>query len=95
MLKKAMEPFLPKEVIYRPKTGFGAPLRRWMSNDLRELAGDLLSDASLARRGIFNVAAVNQLRMANSKGLIDASYSLFSMLCIELWCREFIDTVAA
>jgi asparagine synthase (glutamine-hydrolysing) len=95
VLKKAMEPFLPKEVIYRPKTGFGAPLRRWMSNDLRELAGDLLSDASLARRGIFNVAAVNQLRMANSKGLIDANYSLFSMLCIELWCREFIDTVAA
>ena len=38
VLKKAMEPFLPMDVIYRPKTGFGAPLRRWMRGELRPLA---------------------------------------------------------
>ena len=35
VLKKAMEPYLPHDVIYRPKTGFGAPLRRWMRQELR------------------------------------------------------------
>ena len=37
VLKKAMEPYLPKEVIYRPKSGFGAPLRQWMRFNLRDL----------------------------------------------------------
>ena len=37
VLKKSMENYLPNEIIYRPKTGFGAPLRRWIRNDLREV----------------------------------------------------------
>src|SRR5712671_1577530 len=36
IFKKAMEPYLPKDVIYRPKTGFGAPLRRWIRNEMKE-----------------------------------------------------------
>ena len=91
ILKKAMEPLLPKDVIYRPKTGFGAPLRRWMRHELRSLLGDVLSRESLARRGIFNADGVHDLIEANDKGRVDASYTLLSMLCVELWCREFVD----
>jgi asparagine synthase (glutamine-hydrolysing) len=91
MLKKAMEPYLPKEVIYRPKTGFGAPLRTWMKHDLRELLGDLLSIESLNKRGLFSAQAVQQLILDNDNGKIDASYTLLSLLCIEIWCRAYID----
>ena len=91
VLKKAMEPYLPKDVIYRPKTGFGAPLRSWMKNDLRELLGDLLSADSLNNRGLFSASAVQQLIMDNDNGKIDASYTLLSLLCIEIWCRAYID----
>jgi asparagine synthase (glutamine-hydrolysing) len=92
ILKKAMEPFLPHEVIYRPKSGFGAPLRRWMQNDLRELLGDLLSVNSLKRRGLFEPTAVQRLIAANDAGKVDASYTLLSLLCIEIWCRTYLDT---
>ena len=91
VLKKAMEPYLPLDVIYRPKTGFGAPLRRWMRHELRELLGDLLSTTSLKRRGLFDPAAVQRMIIANDTGQIDASYILLSLLCIEIWCRRFID----
>ena len=50
VLKKAMEPYLPNDVIYRPKSGFGAPLRKWMQNELRELLRDYLSPLSINRR---------------------------------------------
>ncbi|MEN8132741.1 MAG: asparagine synthase (glutamine-hydrolyzing) [Pseudomonadota bacterium] len=90
-LKRAMEPYLPHDVIYRPKSGFGAPLRRWMRFELRELLGDLLSVASLNRRGLFEPAAVQRLIAANDAGKVDASYTLLSLLCIEIWCRKFID----
>ncbi len=91
VLKKAMEPYLPHEVIYRPKSGFGAPLRRWMRHDLRQLLGDLLSVNSLNRRGLFDPAAVQQLIAANDAGKVDASYTLLSLLCIEIWCRTYLD----
>ena len=91
VLKKAMEPYLPKEVIYRPKTGFGVPLRTWIKHDLRELLRDILSPDSLNKRGLFSAQAVQQLISDNNTNKVDASYTLFSLLCIEIWCRHYID----
>ena len=93
ILKKAMEPYLPREVIYRPKSGFGVPLRNWMQHDLRELLGDHLSVNSLKRRGLFEPTAVQKLITANDAGKVDASYTLLSLLCIEIWCRAYLDLV--
>lgn len=95
VLKKAMEPYLPHDVIYRPKSGFGAPLRRWMRHELRELLGDLLSAESLRKRGLFEHVAVQKLIAANDTGKVDAAYTLLSLLCIEIWCRRFIDSKPA
>ena len=92
LCKKAMEPYLPREVIYRPKSGFGAPLRRWMRFELRELLGDILSAESLKQRGLFDPRAVQQLISDNDSGRVDATYTLLSLISIELWCRRFIDT---
>ena len=91
VLKKALEPYLPRNVIYRPKTGFGVPMRRWISEELSELMADLLSEESLKRRGLFDPRAVYNLRLSNDNGQIDGSYTLFSLICIELWCRKFLD----
>jgi asparagine synthase (glutamine-hydrolysing) len=91
VLKRAMEPYLPRDVIYRPKTGFGAPLRRWMRHELREMLGAVLSADSLRRRGIFEPTAVQRLIQQNDTGEVDAGYTLLSLLCIEIWCRRFVD----
>ena len=91
VLKKAMEPYLPKDVIYRPKSGFGAPLRRWMRNELRPLVGDLLSPDSLKRRGLFAPSAVQRLIAQNDTGQTDAAYTLLSLMSIEIWCRAYLD----
>lgn len=92
ILKKAMEAHLPREVIYRPKSGFGVPLRKWMRQELGDLIGDLLSGESLRRRGLFNEHAVNKLIEDNRNGKIDGAYTLLSLLCVEIWCREFLDS---
>jgi asparagine synthase (glutamine-hydrolysing) len=91
IFKKAMEPYLPREVIYRPKTGFGVPLRRWLRQELKPLVTDVLSDASLRRRGLFDPAYTRSLVEADMAGRLDATYTIFSMICIELWCRVFLD----
>ena len=91
VFKKAMEPYLPKEIIYRPKTGFGVPLRRWMKTDLKEMLVDLLSVDSIKSRGLFSPKSIERLIKDNEDGKVDASYTLLSLLCIEIWCRAYID----
>lgn len=90
ILKKSLEGYLPQDVIYRPKTGFGAPVRQWMKKELREFLCDTLSFESIKRRGLFDPNAVIKLIADNQKGKIDASYTLFSLLCIEIWCKNNI-----
>ncbi len=91
ILKKAMEEFLPKSVVYRAKQGFSLPLRKWINDDLSEMVGDFLSKDSLKKRGLFDPQEVENLIRDNRKGFIDGGYTIFSLLCIEIWCKQFID----
>jgi asparagine synthase (glutamine-hydrolysing) len=91
VFKRAMEPFLPHDIIYRPKSGFTAPLRKWLRSDLRPLVHDLLGADSIRRRGLFRPEGVGALVAANEAGRVDANHAVLALLCIEIWCREFID----
>jgi asparagine synthase (glutamine-hydrolysing) len=93
VFKKAMEPYLPLDVIYRPKTGFGAPLRRWLRHELRPLVDDVLSAGSIRRRGLFDADGVARLVRADRDGRIDAAYTIVAVVCIAVWCRIFVDKV--
>ncbi len=92
ILKKAAEKFLPKEIIYRPKASFGAPIRSWVSKDLRALVDDLLSEKNIKKRGIFNYNYIRNLIEKDRKGLEDNAYQIYQLLTLELWFRAFIDT---
>jgi asparagine synthase (glutamine-hydrolysing) len=90
VFRKAMEGVLPRDIIYRPKSGFGVPLRQWMATALRPLVDDVLSERSLAARGIFSPQAVRRLIELDRQGAVDAAYPILSLACIELWCRVFL-----
>lgn len=92
LLRKVMEPYLPHDVIYRPKTGFGTPLRSWFeSGQLDVLLNTYLSEEAIRQRGLFDPLAVRRLIAQNRSGLLDASYTLWGLMSIESWCRQFID----
>jgi asparagine synthase (glutamine-hydrolysing) len=91
IFKKAMEPYLPHDIIYRPKTGFGVPLRNWLQGRLKPLVDEVLSPASLVKRGIFDPQAVARLIQADRSGRVDAAYTLFGIVCMELWCKQYLD----
>lgn len=91
IFKKAMEPILPHDVIYRPKSGFGVPLRQWLLGPLDPIVQDLLSPSRIRSRGLFDAEAVSRLLIANRAGRIDATYTIFAILCLELWCVQYLD----
>ena len=91
IFKKAMERYIPREIIYRPKAGFGAPIRGWLRGELKPVVREVLSEPSLKERGLFDFGRVQKMIQENDSGRIDASYSIFSLLCVEMWFRIFVD----
>lgn len=91
LLKKMAEKYLPKEIIYRPKASFGAPIRSWISGSLSPMVNDLLNSDSIKNRGIFNPKFVERLIKEDKEGKKDNAYQIYQLLTIELWFREFVD----
>jgi asparagine synthase (glutamine-hydrolysing) len=91
LLKKISEKYLPKDIIYRPKAGFGGPLRQWINTDLKSKIEDYLSEETIKKRGIFDYIEIQKLIEDNRLNKIDASYSILSLLAIESWYRQFVD----
>jgi asparagine synthase (glutamine-hydrolysing) len=91
VFKEAMRSLLPQDVVYRAKSGFGAPLRRWLRQELRSRVEDTLDPAVLRRRGFFDPRAVRALIDDDRQGRVDGAYTIFALMCFELWCRRFID----
>lgn len=91
LLKKVMERYLPHEVIYRPKAGFGAPVREWVTDGFSPIIDSYLSEVSVAKRGIFDHENLKKLTTENKEGKIDASYPIWCILAIESWMRQFSD----
>ena len=92
IFRKAMEGHLPHDIIYRKKTGFGAPVRIWIKNEFRELIRDLLSHESVQKRGIFDSKKIQKILQDNESGKIEASYTIMALLGLEIWFRNFINT---
>ncbi len=91
IFKRAVRGMVPEAVLRRPKSGFGAPLRTWMRNDLRPMMADTLSPDAVRRRGLFDPTAVQELARLDTSGTVDGSYTLLALMSIELWCRMFVD----
>jgi len=90
ILKKVAERYLPNEIIYRPKASFGAPIRSWISNDLKEMVDDLLSEKRIEDRGIFQYKFVKELIDNDRNGTADNAYQIYQLLTLELWFNEFM-----
>ncbi len=91
LLKKVAEKYLPKEIVYRPKAPFGAPLRAWIRNDLDQMIHDVLTPERLRQRGMFNTNAVLSMLHRHKTGQEDCAHRIWALLTLELWMREFID----
>lgn len=91
LFKRAMEDVLPKDVIYRKKAGFGAPIRAWLAQDLREMIGDLLSEETLKRRGLFRPEGVQKVLADLWSGREDNALKVWQLLTLELWQQAFVD----
>jgi asparagine synthase (glutamine-hydrolysing) len=88
LLKKAMEPHLPNDVLYRPKMGFSVPLGSWFRGPLRERVRQALLGDALAGTGVFNRGALTRIVEDHQAGLRDYSAPIWTLMMFESFLRQ-------
>ena len=92
LLKKAMEPYLPNDVLYRPKMGFSVPLAAWLRGPLAQRSRDAILGPRLAETGYFNPATLRFLLEKHQSGQRDFSAPLWSLLMFDAFLRNATQT---
>jgi asparagine synthase (glutamine-hydrolysing) len=91
LMKMALADILPKEVLYRSKRGFGAPMGAWLKGALSGMLDGALSRQSVESRGLLNHAPIEQLIADHRANRVDGTDKLLALLNLEIWCRIYID----
>jgi asparagine synthase (glutamine-hydrolysing) len=94
VFKRSVESVLPRDVVWRRKAGFGAPIRAWLIGDLRPMVQDLLSPEAVRARGLFEPKEVERLIRANEAGREDNALRIWALMTLELWYSAFIDAAS-
>jgi asparagine synthase (glutamine-hydrolysing) len=85
LLRQVLYKYVPKELIDRPKMGFGVPIDAWLRHELRDWAESLLAAERLEREGFFNVRTVRQQWQEHLSGEFDRCHSLWNILMFQAW----------
>ncbi|MCC6250700.1 MAG: amidotransferase 1, exosortase A system-associated [Rubrivivax sp.] len=91
LLKKAMEPALPNDILYRPKMGFAVPLARWFRGPLRQRVRDSVLGERLLSTGWFDEGYLRHLVEAHQNGTRDYSAPLWTLLMFEAFLRQGVE----
>lgn len=83
LLKRALEPKLPREVLYRSKQGFGVPLDEWLAGPMRERVRALASSRCLRESGFFDMDSIGALSTRHLDRKVRAAQLLWSLMMFE------------
>lgn len=88
IFKKALEPHLPRDVLYRPKMGFGVPISSWFRGPLKQRVRDAVLGETLMETGIFDSVFLKKLVDEHQSGMGEHSAALWSLLMFESFIRN-------
>jgi asparagine synthase (glutamine-hydrolysing) len=91
ILKKAAGRLLPPDLLDRPKTGFGVPLKHWFRGDWDGYVRDLLLGKRSRERGLYDARSIESLIEKRSATASRVTNSLYALVMLEEWCRQYLD----
>ena len=91
LLKKVAARLVPRDVVYRPKMGFGVPVGRWFRGEMKSFVKDVLLSGRALDRGIVKREKIEEYVAQHTSGQVDHSFQIWTLLMLELWYQRFID----
>ncbi len=91
ILRRVAARYMPRELIERPKQGFGFPIARWLRTDLAGFMRALFRESRFVERGVFRQAAIDRLVDEHISGKADHNFRLWILINLEIWHRMCIE----
>ena len=88
--KKAVEKWLPRQVVYRKKKGFANPIDEWLRVSMRHYVGDCLLSDQAAVKKYFNREYIKELFDAHKANQQNRLRHIYLLISFELWHQQFI-----
>ncbi|HEX8331216.1 MAG TPA: asparagine synthase (glutamine-hydrolyzing) [Segetibacter sp.] len=90
VIKRIVHQYIPKELMDRPKMGFGIPVENWLCDELKDLVREYLSEESLKAHGLFNIAEVQKLVNEFFNGRTEKHLKIWYLLIFQMWYKRWI-----
>ncbi len=91
ILKEITQKHIPKELLDRPKMGFGIPIENWMMHELKDIVQTYLADARIQKQGIFDGAEVANMKKHFFAGKRELGYKMWYMLMFQMWYEQWME----
>lgn len=89
LLRRALEPLLPKEIVHGRKQGFSIPIAAWLRGPLEPFAREVLAPGAVERQGLLDPAAVTPILDRHVAGREDLSRQIWGLMALTLWFDRY------
>ena len=90
ILKEIVHKYIPKQMMDRPKMGFGIPIANWLKNDLKKFVDQFLDENYIKQQGIFNPIEVSRIRNEFYFGKMEKAEKIWYLLMFQMWYDKWV-----
>ena len=91
LLKKAVKPLLPKDILTHRKQGFVGPMAQWLKNDLKDFTQETLTEKNLSRHGLFHYPTVRRVLDEHYAGREIHDTLIWSLIIFQTWYETYME----
>lgn len=91
LLKEIVHKYLPKQMMDRPKMGFGIPIADWLQNDLKPFVDQYFDESFISKQNIFDMEEVKRIKKSFYQGKVERAEKIWFLLMFQMWYDKWMN----